>query len=359
MVKLNCAHNVAQHSGTLRVPILRPLAHDLLRPLQPRQRLGQLGSNGNDLHDRRHQKTQQQGVGEESTNGQSAGRDLMRSHVHCDRAHAAQQHAGRQAHHRGGGESAHDVVQQPADPFGKNRLFPLFRVVALDHAHTAQRLCEPACNLGVDLSAFAKNGTDCRECLVQGNRETEQRADGDERHLRTGAEQQNQRDPGSENSAGEINQTRAQQIAHAFNITHDARNQIPGLVAVVKSHRQARNVRLHLLPQLGYESLCRFRQQLSQRKRRHALNQCGREHEQDQRPQLLNVMFVDDRVDQELGRVRQHQGRHPVDHHQHEAQRQQPAPWTHQPPYFRQNCLQSLRFRGFLRVFLCGTQSSV
>ena len=43
-------------------------------------------------------------------------------------------------------------------------------------------------------------------------------------------------------------------------------------------------------------------------------------------------MFGDDAVDQEFGGVGKHQSGHPVDDHQHEAQRQQTSARTHQFP---------------------------
>ena len=59
-----------------------------------------------------------------------------------------------------------------------------------------------------------------------------------------------QRDAGGDQSAGEIHQAGAQQIAHAFHVAHDARHQSAGFVGVVKGNRQAGDVRLHLLAQV-------------------------------------------------------------------------------------------------------------
>ena len=60
----------------------------------------------------------------------------------------------------GGGERAHHVVEQPLHALRKDAGLALLRVVALDDAHAAQRLGEPASDLGVDLAALAKDGAD-------------------------------------------------------------------------------------------------------------------------------------------------------------------------------------------------------
>jgi hypothetical protein len=58
-----------------------------------------------------------------------------------------------------------------------------------------------------------------------------------------------------------------------------------GLVGVVKGDRQARDVGLHLLAQVGDQALRRFREQLRQQKRGDSLHQgCG-QNEQHQRLQ--------------------------------------------------------------------------
>jgi hypothetical protein len=66
VVEFDPTHDVAQRHETIGILILRPLPHNLLRPLESGQRFGELSSDGNDLHDGRHQKAQQQSVGEES-----------------------------------------------------------------------------------------------------------------------------------------------------------------------------------------------------------------------------------------------------------------------------------------------------
>ena len=55
-----------------------------------------------------------------------------------------------------------------------------------------------------------------------------------------------------------------EQIAHAFHVAHDARDQGAGLVGVVIRNRQARNVCLHFLAKLGNQALRGLRKQLRQ-----------------------------------------------------------------------------------------------
>ncbi len=55
----------------------------------------------------------------------------------------------------------------------KDTLFPLFRVIALDDAHSAQRLGEPPRYLRRDLAALPENGPERVEGVTQYQRETE------------------------------------------------------------------------------------------------------------------------------------------------------------------------------------------
>ena len=92
-------------------------------------------------------------------------------HDHCtDHAH---QQAGGQAHERGRGEGAHDVFEQAAYAGCEDRFFPLFSVISLDDAHTAQRFGEAASDLGVDFSALAEDWANRTEGFIQRDREAQ------------------------------------------------------------------------------------------------------------------------------------------------------------------------------------------
>ncbi len=108
-------------------------------------------------------------------------------------------------------------------------------------------------------AALAENGTDGAERLVQRDREAEQEAERQHGHHRADAEQHDQRDAGSEQSADQIDQSGPQQIADAFHVGHDARHQRAGLVGIVERNRKMRDVRLHFLPKFRDQPLRRFR----------------------------------------------------------------------------------------------------
>ena len=178
----------------------------------------------------------------------------------------------------------------------------------------------------------AENGTDRSERLVQRDGEAEQKAERQHGHHRADAEEDDHRDAGGEQAADQVDQSGAEQVPHAFHVGHDARDQGAGLIGIVERNRKMRDVRLHFFPKFRNQALGRFRQQLGQRKGRDALNDGGRQNDQDQAPQQFDVMFGDDTVDQEFGGVGKHQSRHPVDDHQQEADRQQAPAGTHQFP---------------------------
>ena len=98
----------------------------------------------------------------------------MRAHVHGDRAHNSQEHAGREAHDRRRSECPHYIVEQSSDTGGKDRFLALFGMISLNHSHPAQRLREPAGDLGINLAALAKNRPDRREGLVERHRKAQQ-----------------------------------------------------------------------------------------------------------------------------------------------------------------------------------------
>ena len=187
-IKLNGAYDIAQHRRTLWILIFRPLAHDLLRALESGQSFGDLGSDIDDLHDRSNQEAQQEGVGEEAADGESARKNLVGADVHGDCADASEQNAGGETHHRRGGQGAHDVIEQAPHAGSKDRLLAFLGVIPLDHPYAAERLCEPACDFGVDLAALTEDRADRGKCLVQRNRKAQQRADGDQCHQRASSE---------------------------------------------------------------------------------------------------------------------------------------------------------------------------
>ena len=80
------------------------------------------------------------------------------------------------------------------------------------------------------------------------------------------------------NAADKIDQAGADEIADAFNVAHDARDEHAGFVGVVKGDGKAADVRLHLEAQLGDHALRGFREELREREGSKPLNNGGGEH---------------------------------------------------------------------------------
>src|SRR5437667_6838633 len=165
--EFNVAAHIIQQRGSLRVPIFRTLPQNLARALKTSESLGKLSANRDHLHDGRNQEAQEQRVRKESADGQCASHNLARADIHDYRANHSEQQAGGKTHDRGRGKRAHDVIQQTPRSRGEHRLFTFFRVVALDHAHAAERFCQPSGYLGVDFAALAKNWADRSKSFLQ------------------------------------------------------------------------------------------------------------------------------------------------------------------------------------------------
>ena len=103
----------------------------------------------------------------------TCGGDLARAHVHDDGAHHAHQNRGRKAHERSRGQAFQNVVEQPLHAALEHRLLARFGMIALDHAHAAQRFGEPSRHFGIDLAALAENRPDGAEGFAQNRRESD------------------------------------------------------------------------------------------------------------------------------------------------------------------------------------------
>src|ERR1700685_2127533 len=104
-------------------------------------------------------------------------------------------------------------------------LFAVFRVVTLDYADASERLREPARDLGIDLAALAEDGTNRAKSFIQRDRKEQQESEGDGSHQSADAKYHNQGDSRRRQAAHEIDQSRADQVANAFDIGHDPRDQ--------------------------------------------------------------------------------------------------------------------------------------
>ena len=150
------------------------------------------------MHDGGDQKNQQKVIGKITAWGQSVGHHLAPADVHRG--------GPNHSHQRRGGQCTHHVIEKPAHPSRKNMLFALFRMIPLDDANPAERFRQASCDFGIDLAAFAKNGTNRRESFVQCERKTAQRAHRNERERRTDAKQKGERNA---SRVGQLSSARA------------------------------------------------------------------------------------------------------------------------------------------------------
>ena len=180
---------------------------------------------------------------------------LARADVHDYGADHAQQQTGRKAHHRSRGQSSQHIFEQTLHSVCENLLFAIFGVITLDHANAAERLREPARDLGIDLAALAKDRADRPKGFIERNRKEQQESEGDAGHHGADAEQHHQRDTGGQQTADQIDQSSADQVANAFDIAHDARDQHAALGRIVKRNWQPADMRLHFLAKFRDQAL--------------------------------------------------------------------------------------------------------
>ena len=117
-------------------------------------------------------KCEQRGEGDEIAQRHDIGGDLARAHVHDHGAHRAHQNRCGKAHEGSRGQALQDVIEQPLHAGLKHLLFALFGMIALHHAHAAQRFGQPSGYLRIDLAAIAENGPDGAESFAQNARRT-------------------------------------------------------------------------------------------------------------------------------------------------------------------------------------------
>ncbi len=167
VLELEIAADRAEGDRAVGVFVLGRFVQHLACALQPGDRFGDLRADADHLEQRGSQISQEHGVGEEAAERQLAGENLARAHEHHDRADDAHQRRRRKAHHRGRGERLEDVVQQALDAGAEDLVLARLGVVALHHAHAAERFGQAAGDFGVDLAALAEDGPDGAEGLSQ------------------------------------------------------------------------------------------------------------------------------------------------------------------------------------------------
>ncbi len=159
-------------------------------------------------------------------------------------------------------------------------------MIALDHANAAERFGQASGHLSIDLRAFAEDGPDGLERLLQDDGEDQKDDEGEQRHLRTDVQQPGKREDSGQNAADKVDDAGADEVAHALDVAHDARDEGTGAVLVVERNRKATDMLLHLHAQIGDEPLARFGEQLRERIRGNPLQQgCPQDAADDLRQQ--------------------------------------------------------------------------
>ena len=332
------AHPVERHvaaergnrHGPPRIRLLRPLPEHLARPLQPRERLGQLRADAHHLEDRRHQERQECRERHKPAQGQRAGEDLPGADIHHHRPHRPHEQGARQVHARDDGQRLEHIVQQALHPARKDCGLPRFRVIPLDHPHAAEGFGQAPRDLRSDLAARPEDRPDGAERPAQDEAERQDEGQGQAGQQRADAKQDPEREDRGQQAPEELHQPSPEEIPHALDVGHNAGDQGPALVRVVVGDGQAADVGLHGPAQLRDEPLGGLGEHLGQREGRRSLHRGGEDHRQHQRPEQVVPLVTDDVVDQELGGGRQDQPRETIGDHQYEADCQQVAAGTDQ-----------------------------
>ena len=103
-------------------------------------------------------------------------------------------------------------------------------------------------------------------------REDQQDDEGEHRHADAELDEDSEGEDGGQDAADELDQAGADQVANAFDVGHDARDERAGLVRVVVGDGQAADVLLDLLAQLGDEALAGLGEKLGEGEGGDALN---------------------------------------------------------------------------------------
>src|SRR5579863_5206250 len=82
IVEFDGADDVLEFDGAMGILVFRPLVQDLVGALEASEGFGELGADGDDLHDGRNQEWKGQGKREELAGGKRAGQDETRAHIH-------------------------------------------------------------------------------------------------------------------------------------------------------------------------------------------------------------------------------------------------------------------------------------
>ncbi len=238
------------------------------------------------------------------------------------------------------GDGADDVVEQALDAGGKDAGLAVLGVIALDDADAAERFGEAARDLSVDFGALAEDGTDGLEGLLQDEAEDDKDAEGEQRHAAADADEDAEGDDGGEDSADEFEQAGTDEVADAFDVGHDARDQGAGAVFVVEGDGQAADVVLNLGAELRDETLAGSGEQLGERVGGDALNKGGSGDGADNVWQQMDLMLIHHVVDEVTRRDGQGEAADAVNDDQKKTAEEKPATWPDELPDLGHDLLQ-------------------
>ena len=258
IVKLHTALDGRHLDGAPGGLILFELGHDLVRAIEARESLSQLRADVHDLEDGRNHEGEKHVVLKVVADAPRAAEHIVPAQPHDQRRNQPQHRGGRRGKHAGHGERLHHVLQKPLNTCRKNSGFAIFGVIALDDTHAAERFRQAARDFRVDLTALAEDGTNGLECILQNEHKNAEHRKHRERDRNAAMQEINKGEYRSQHAAQELHQPGADQIAHAFDVGHDARHQRAGAVLVVIGHGKQPHVALHLTAQLGDQPLAGF-----------------------------------------------------------------------------------------------------
>ncbi len=141
----------------------------------------------------------------------------------------------------------------------------------------------------------------------------------DRRHPPVEPEQHAERDRRRHEPAQQLHDAGADQVPDPFGVGHDPGDQHPGLGRVEVAHRQAQQVLLHRLSQVGDRPLRRDAHDLRQPERGRRLHQRREAHRERQFAQQVHAVLRQDAVDEEFRAGGKHQAGQTVHHHQQHA----------------------------------------
>ena len=163
--------------------------------------------------------------------------------------------------------------------------------------------------------------------LERAHRDEDEQQEGNERehrHHRTDAQHEHERDRGGDDAADHLHQSGADEIAHSFDVVHDARDQHTRFGAVEVGDRQADHVTLDLDAELTDQLVRLHTEKLGEQESGHRLQRDRPADRQHQNAKQTEILIRDHVVDQVLRGAGKDQTGEAVDQDQEQPEEQQP-----------------------------------